>query len=62
MLPRAPACFFTQEDVALLVEETGLEQSVIIQWADNLRWRTKNSMVPDLQAFLKSSDTNQKVT
>ena len=56
MLPRAPACFFTPEDIALLMEETGLEQSDIIQWADILRSKIQNNLIPDLQAFLKSSD------
>jgi len=62
MLLRAPACFFTPQDIAALVEETELEESVIVHWAENLRWKAKNGMVPDLHSFLKVSDADQKVT
>jgi hypothetical protein len=36
MLPRAPDCYFTPEDVALINHETGLEPAVILHWACNL--------------------------
>lgn len=53
MLPRIGSCFFTPEDVERVVEETGLERSSVIQWADFLRWRVKNGKIPDVEAFLK---------
>ena len=39
MLPRAPACFFTKEDVDMLEEETGLKRKQIEQWEQNFRYR-----------------------
>ena len=62
MLPRAPAFFFTPQDVELLVEQTGLERSTILHWAENLRWKSKSGLeVGDVEAFLRNIDTDQKV-
>jgi len=44
------------------VEETGLDRSSVTQWAEFLRWRVKNGMITDVEAFLRSSDEDQKVT
>lgn len=55
MLPRAGSCFFTPEDVEQVVEETGLDRSSVTQWAEFLRWRVKNGMIADVEAFLRSS-------
>jgi hypothetical protein len=62
MLPRAGSCFFTPEDVEQVVEETGLDSATVLHWADNLRWKSKNGMLADVGAFLRSSDEDQKVT
>jgi len=62
MLSRAPGYFFTCHDVDLLVGQTGLDCATIIHWADNLRWRSKNGMLADVETFLGSSDEDQKVT
>jgi hypothetical protein len=62
MLPRAGSCFFTPEDVEQVVEETGLDRSSVTQWAEFLRWRVKNGMIADVEAFLRSSSEDQKVT
>lgn len=62
MLPRVCSCFFTPEDVERVVEETGLDRSSVTQWAEFLRWRVKNGMIADVEAFLRSSAEDQKVT
>ena len=40
MLPRAPACFFTEEDIDKLERETGLNRKQIEQWEQHFRYRT----------------------
>ena len=40
MLPRAPACYFTKEDVDGLKAETGLKRAQIEQWEQNFRNRS----------------------
>ena len=62
MLPRAGSCFFTPEDVEQVVEETGLDSATVLHWADNLRWKSKNGLLANVGAFLRSSDEDQKVT
>ena len=63
MLPRVPACYFTPEDVELLVGQTGLDSSTILHWAENLRWKSKNNIgVGGVEAFLRAPDSDQKVT
>ena len=67
MLPRAPACFFTKEDVELIVKETGIEESRIQHWATNLRWRMSINGLPGsmgVEEFLKTSSESlsEKVT
>ena len=39
MLPRAPACNFTKEDIDGLEVETGLKRKQIEQWEQNFRYR-----------------------
>jgi len=39
MLPRAPDCLFTEEDVFFIVSQTGLDEAQIQQWAWNFRFR-----------------------
>ena len=60
MLPRAPDCYFTPEDVDLINHETGLEPAVILHWASNLRWRLKNNFLgvdmASVEAYLKASE------
>ena len=36
MLPRAPACFFSDPDIQLITSETGLDASAVIHWAEKL--------------------------
>jgi len=58
MLPRAPACFFTAEDVELVVKETGMQKEVILHWAANLRWKKSSSGLignMNVNEFLKAS-------
>jgi hypothetical protein len=58
MLPRAPACFFTSEDVELIKKETGIDKEPIQHWAANLRWRMSINKLPDglnVEEFLKAS-------
>ena len=40
MLPHAPACVFTKEDVDKLELETGLKRTQIEQWERHFRCRT----------------------
>jgi hypothetical protein len=59
MLPRAPACFYTPEDVELIRKETGKDKEVIEHWAYNLRWRMGINKLPngmDVEEFLKASE------
>ena len=60
MLPRAPDCYFTPEDVDLINHETGLEPAVTLHWACNLRWGSKNNGfgagVASVEAYLKASE------
>ena len=39
MLPRAPACLFCKEDVELIKQETGLDDTQIQQWGKHFRLR-----------------------
>ena len=60
MLPRAPDCVFTPEDVALITKETGMDTTVLQNWAKCLRWRMKNSPfgrgVTSIEDYLKASE------
>jgi hypothetical protein len=40
MLPRAPACYFTKEDLDMLEAETGLSRKQIKRWEENFRDHT----------------------
>lgn len=62
MLPRAPACYFTDEDVELLAGQTHLDRTAILHWAENLRWKSGNGLLVDVGAFLRASDAEEKVT
>ncbi len=44
MLPHAPACVFTKEDVDKLELETGLKRKQIEQWEQNFRYRTLDEL------------------
>ena len=59
MLPRAPPCFFTPEDVDLITKETEMDEAVIQHWARSLRWRTDNNLLGDgvtsVEDFLQTS-------
>jgi hypothetical protein len=58
MLPRAPACFYTPEDVEFIKKETGIEKEIIQHWAYNLRWKMGIDKLPDgmdIVEFLKAS-------
>ena len=60
MLPRVPACFYTPEDLDLIMKETGMEKGTILHWAANLRWRAginqlSGSMGLGVEEFLKTS-------
>ena len=39
MLPRAPLWKFTEDDLRVLQQETGLECEQILIWAENFRFR-----------------------
>jgi len=62
MLPRAPACYFTPEDVELLAGQTDLDRTTILHWAENLRWRSGNGSLVDVGAYLRASDADEKVS
>ena len=58
MLPRAPACFYTPEDMEVIKKETGMEKEIIQHWAANLRWKMGIDKLPggmDIVEFLKAS-------
>ena len=58
MLPRAPACFFSELDIQHITKETGLDPSTIIHWAEKLRWKIKNGMISYIDSYLNSIDEN----
>ena len=62
MLKRLPHCFFTDEDTQSLTAKTGLERSTVIHWAEKLRWKVNCGLVADVEAFLRSSEAEMKVT
>ncbi len=67
MLPRAPAYFYTPEDVNLIMKETELEKGAILNWASNMRWKASiNSLAGGMsvEEFLKASpeSLDNKVT
>ena len=58
MLPRAPACFYTPEDVEFIMKERKMEKEVIQHYAANLRWRASIKKLPhgmSIEEFLKAS-------
>ena len=58
MLPHAPDCRFTEEDVLAITTATGLDRVQILVWADNMRYR----VVPDQRdAYLRSPSYTEKV-
>ena len=59
MIPRAPACFFTPEDVEQCIKETGKDKKSIQNWACRLRWRMSINGFPgsmNVEEFLQASD------
>ena len=58
MLPRAPGCVFTPEDVELCVQNTGHDKEVIQYWARQLRWKMNSNKLPgglDIEEYLRAS-------
>ena len=51
LLPRAPACFFTEDDADVLRAECGIDGVQIYQWAANVRERVQ----PDYRSTYLSS-------
>ena len=51
MIPRAPACIFTTDDIAILGVQTGLDAAQVRTWAERLRARvtTPEERLADLQ-------------
>jgi hypothetical protein len=59
MLRRIPECYFQAEDYPVIMEETGLNQAQIEQWAKHLRARLP--VAHDREAFLCSTSEPDKV-
>ena len=57
MLPRAPACFFTKEDVDALEAETGLMRKQIEQWEQHIRSRSRTE---NMQARLANPEKDDE--
>ena len=57
MLPHAPACVFTKEDVDKLELETGLKRKQIEQWERHFRTRT---LVEHRQARLTNPEKDDE--
>ena len=55
MLPRAPACFFSAEDVELCMKQTGKEKAVIKNWEKCLRFRISHLSPAEIEKYLKAS-------
>ncbi len=59
---RAPACLFTDADVAALCERTGLAPAQVRKWADHFRSRTEpETRLAALQAEAAPDDPVQVV-
>jgi hypothetical protein len=56
MLPRAPDCLFTVEDVFFIVSQTGLDEAQIQQWAKHFRSRV---LLDDREKVLRESRPEQ---
>jgi hypothetical protein len=60
MLPRAPECVFSQEDIDLIAKETKLKPTVILHWGANLRWKNTHNWlgraVASVEDYLKASE------
>ena len=57
MLPRVPSsCFFSESDIQHITSETGLNPDTVTHWAENLRWRFKDSAPGAIEAYLKSTE------
>ena len=56
MLPRAPSCFFSDPDIQHITEQTGLKSDIVTHWAENLRWRFKDSAPGVIEAYLRSTE------
>jgi hypothetical protein len=55
MLPRAPACVFTPEDVDLCVKKTGHDKPTIKNWEKCLRFRMSHKSHAEIEEYLKAS-------
>ena len=55
MLPRAPGCVFTPEDVELCVRETGHDMPTIKNWEKCLRFRMSHKSHAEIEGYLKAS-------
>ena len=55
MLPRAPACFYTPEDVELCMKQTEKEMSVIKNWEKCLRFRLGRLSPSEIEEYLRAS-------
>ena len=55
MLPRAPACFYTPEDVEVIKKETEKDKPTIKNWEKCLRFRMSSLSPAEIEAYLKAS-------
>ena len=55
MLPRAPACFYTPEDVELCMKQTGNDKPAIKNWEKCLRFRMSHRSPTEIEEYLKAS-------
>ena len=55
MLPRAPACFYTPEDVELCMKQTGNDKPAIKNWEKCLRFRMSHRSPTEIEVYLKAS-------
>jgi predicted RNase H-like nuclease (RuvC/YqgF family) len=61
MLPRAPVCVFTPEDVELCVRETGHDKETIKNWEKCLRFRMFKKSHAEIEEYLKASPESLEI-
>ena len=62
MIPRAPACIFTDDDIAILGARTGLDAAQVRKWAVNLRLRVEEAKRLEFLQFVPPDDAPSTVS
>jgi hypothetical protein len=55
MIPRAPACFFSPDDMELCINQTKNDKPAIKNWEKCLRFRMSHRSPTEIEEYLKAS-------